>query len=198
MQPFLHDGDFVPDSALAECRLALSALRNVTADLAIVDISLCGANGLELIKNLKAEHPKIPILVLSVHDEKEYAPRALRAGASAYVMKTEAADFVLRAVRAVLDGQITVSPAMRERLITGLVRGSASSPVDALSDRELEVLQLIGEGRSSNEIADVLTLSVKTVESHRLHIREKLKLENSGQIVRFALERVQAQQASVP
>jgi DNA-binding NarL/FixJ family response regulator len=169
---------------------ALDRLRSVQADLVLVDVSLPGANGIELIKNIRAEHEKLPIMVLSVHDEGQYAMRSLRAGANGYLMKKEAADQLAPALRRVLRGEIAVSKNFGEELIYKAARSGANgaSPVDALSDRELEVLSLLGEGRSTQEMARALSLSVKTIESHRLHIKEKLGLRSSVELVRFAME----------
>ena len=155
-----------------------------------MDISLPGADGIELVKHLHSEHPKLPILVISAHDERVYAMRALRAGAFGYLMKREGEHLLISALRSVLARKVWVSPAFGEQLIYKVASGSAGgvSPLDSLSDRELEVLRLIGEGKSSREIAEALHLSVKTVESHRLHVKEKLKLDTSSALIRFAAE----------
>jgi DNA-binding NarL/FixJ family response regulator len=175
---------------------ALEALRKTDADVAIIDISLPGANGLELIKHLKVEHPDLAILVVSAHDEQLYALRALRAGASGYVMKKEAESIFLLALQKVVTGGVYVSPAFGDQLIYKVARnegGNSASPLDVLSDREMEVLQLIGESKPTKQIAAELNLSVKTVESHRLHIKEKLGLSTSTDLVRFALDFVAQQ-----
>ncbi|MHA3772776.1 response regulator [Verrucomicrobiota bacterium sgz303538] len=175
---------------------ALAALREIAVDIAVLDISLQGCNGIELIKHLAAEHPKLPMLVLSMHDERHYAVRALRAGANGYVMKREHVDNFITALRRVLEGKIYVSDALGEQLIFQALRGNtteASSPVDLLSDREVEILQLVGQGRSSRDIADQLHLSTKTVESHRLRMKEKLGLKNASELVRFAMNWVEEQ-----
>lgn len=176
--------------------LALDSLRKVKADVAVVDIVLPGANGLELIKHLRTEHPTLPILVVSAHDEQLYALRALRAGAAGYVMKREAESVFLEALRKVIAGGVYVSPNFGDQLIYKVARSEgdpAHSPLDALTDREMEVLQLIGGGKGSRQIAEELHLSVKTIESHRLHIKEKLHLQSSTELVRFALEFVAQQ-----
>ncbi len=175
---------------------ALDLMRRTPLDLAIVDIGLHGsANGIELTKSIKAEHPEVPVLVLSMHDESLYASRALRAGASGYLMKREALDSVISAVRAVLDGEIYVSPAMSKRMIAEHVGagGQAQSPVEKLTDRELEVLQLIGEGNEVRGIAEKLHVSAKTVEAHRAHIKEKLNFTNAREVARFAVQWVDQQ-----
>lgn len=176
---------------------ALTALREAPADIVVLDVSLQGCNGIELIKHLATEHPKLPVLVLSMHDERHYALRALRAGAGGYVMKREHVDNFIGALRRVLAGKIYVSDALAEQLIHQALRGGgseASSPVDLLSDREVEILQLVGQGRSSRDIAEQLHLSTKTVESHRLRMKEKLGLKSAAELVRFAMSWVEEQQ----
>lgn len=175
---------------------ALDLMRRTSLDLAIVDIGLHGStNGIELTKSIKAEHPNVPVLVLSMHDESLYASRALRAGASGYLMKREALDSVISAVRAVLKGDIYVSPMMAKRMIAEHVGADTGgrSPVEKLTDRELEVLQLIGEGNEVRGIAQKLHLSAKTVEAHRAHIKEKLNFSNAREVARFAVQWVDAQ-----
>ncbi len=175
---------------------ALETMRHTPIDLAIVDIGLHGStNGIELTKSIKAEHPHVPVLILSMHDESLYADRALRAGARGYLMKREALDSVILAVRTVLEGDIYVSPTMQKRMIAEHVgaNGEARSAVGKLTDRELEVLQLIGEGNDVHEIAHKLHVSGKTVEAHRSHIKEKLDLRNAREVVRFATTWVNSQ-----
>lgn len=175
---------------------ALDAVRKLKPDLVLVDIALDGTNGIELIKQIRAEYPKVPILVISMHDESLYALRALRAGAQGYLMKREALEGVAAAARAVLAGKIHVSQALNDQLLFQLARSAdnpADSPVDRLTDRELEVLQLVGLGHGTRQIAGELHLSPKTVETHRLHMREKLGLRTSQELVRFALEWVARQ-----
>ena len=169
---------------------ALSALREVQAELVLVDMVLPGSNGIELIKHLRVEHPELRMIALSALEERDYALRALRAGASGYVMKGETVETLVPAIRKVRAGGLAVSETFGEQLIFKVARGHADgeSPVGMLSDRELEVLDLVGHGRSTQEIAGALNLSVKTVESHRLHIKEKLGLKSSAEMVRFAIE----------
>jgi DNA-binding NarL/FixJ family response regulator len=171
--------------------MALEAMRRFKPDLAILDISMPGTNGLELVKLMLAEQPKLQILILSMHDESIYALRALRAGAKGYVMKAEALECVLAGLRKVGSGEIYVSPQFSNRLIFKAVQSSMmgmSSPVDKLSDRELEVLQLLGKGFGTRDIAEQLCLSVKTIETHRAHIKEKLGFKEAGEMVRFAID----------
>ena len=171
-------------------REALGAIRKHKLDLAVVDIGLEGsANGIELTKSIRAENPELPVLILSMHDETLFAERALRAGARGYVMKREALDNFISAVRTVLRGEIFISPNMSKRMIFAHLHGpsiDAASPVERLTDREVEVLQLIGEGNDVREIANDLHLSSKTVEAHRAHIKEKLDLRNAREVARFA------------
>ena len=174
---------------------AMEIIRKLKPELAIVDLSLPGANGIELIKNIRAEFAKLPILVLSMHDESLYALRALRAGADGYVMKHEAMANVIQAIREVFDGRPYLSPAMAAQVITKFAHRQAEGEIDAverLSDRELEVLELIGKGNEVRQIAKLLHLSPKTVETHRAHIKDKLDLKNSREVARFALQWLQA------
>jgi DNA-binding NarL/FixJ family response regulator len=172
------------DSALA----AMSACEHA---MAIVDISLAGISGIELIKAARVKHPNLPVLVMSMHDESLYTERALRAGARGYIMKQEATEKILTAIRQILAGEIYVSDKMRstmlQRIIDNRVDANAS-PVAGLSDRELEVLRLIGRGFGTSEIAEEMHRSVKTVEAHRANIKEKLKLKTGLELVRFAVQ----------
>ena len=174
---------------------ALEAVRESKPDLVIVDISLKGTNGVELMKSIKAESPKLPVLIVSMHDESLYALRALRAGAKGYVMKKQPLDDVMAAVRKVLDGQIYVSPSLADQLIYKVVRGNDGDKgaMENLTDREIEVLQLVGQGKGTRQIAEELRLSVKTIESHRLHIKEKLHLKTASEMIRFAVDWVNHQ-----
>lgn len=186
-----HEKDLVVCGEAESAPTALEAMRRLKPDLALLDISLQGTNGIELIKLMRAEQPKLPILMLSMHDESLYALRALRAGARGYVMKGEAMEHVLTALRKVLEGDIYVSPRFSERLVFKAIQsleGGMGSPVDKLSDRELEVLQLLGKGFGTREIANELHLSIKTIETHRAHIKEKLGFKDAGEMVRFAID----------
>jgi DNA-binding NarL/FixJ family response regulator len=171
---------------------AIRAVEKIRPELVIVDISLAeGVSGLELIKVLRRRYPKLPVLVLSMHEESLYAERVIRSGARGYVMKNELTAKVVDAARAVLAGKVYLSGAMSSRLLDELMyrrSNKAVNPVDRLSDRELEVLRLVGSGNTSSDIAAKLNVSVKTVETHRLRIREKLRLKNSVQLVKFAIE----------
>jgi DNA-binding NarL/FixJ family response regulator len=177
---------------------AMDVIRKLNPDMAIVDLSLPGANGIELIKNIRAEFPKLPVLVLSMHDESLYAVRALRAGADGYVMKHEAMANVIQAIREVFNGRPYLSPAMAAQVITKFAHRQVEGETDAverLSDRELEILELIGKGHEVRQIAKLLHLSPKTVETHRAHIKDKLDLKNSREVARFALQWLSAREA---
>ena len=159
-------------------------------DLVLCDISLPDKNGLELIKDLRALRPELPILVVSMHDEMIYAERVLRAGGRGYIMKQEGGEKFIRAIRQVLSGQIFVSDKMSSRILeifSGGNKKTEDSPVSRLSDREFEVFQLIGHGKGTRDIAGQLNLSVKTVEVHRANIKEKLNLQTATELVRFAV-----------
>lgn len=173
----------------------LDAMRRCKPEVALIEVSMPGTNGIELLKLMLAEQPRLLVLIVSVHDESLYALRALRAGAKGYVMKHQAMDTILDALRKVIDGGIYISPQFSERLVFRAIHGSDSdlgSPVDKLSDRELEVLQRFGHGESTRAIAEMLHLSVKTIETHRAHIKEKLGFKDAEEMVKFATEWVNA------
>ena len=170
---------------------AMTVVRSQRPSMVIADLGLKGANGLELTKSLRAEFPKMPVLVLSMHDEPTYAVRSLRAGANGYVTKEEALSSVLVAVREVVNGRTYLSPGMASDVISNVVLNKTSpgeSPTDQLTDRELEILERIGKGEEVKAIATALHLSPKTVETHRAHIKEKLNLSNARQVARFAVQ----------
>jgi DNA-binding NarL/FixJ family response regulator len=196
IQLFRDEPDIEVRGEADSSHAALDAIRRQKFDLAIVDVGLGGgANGIELTKMIKAEQPELPMLVVSMHDEALYAERALRAGARGYVMKREAIDSILNAVRGVLAGEIYISPSMTKRMLFTHVQGGgeAGSAVERLTDRELEIFQLIGEGHDMHEIARQLHLSKKTVEAHRANIKEKLSLPSAREVVRQAVQWVSAQ-----
>ncbi len=170
---------------------ALEAVSRLKPDLVVVDLSLQGGSGLELIKQIKTLHSHLPMLVLSMHDETIYAERCLRAGALGYVMKQEEAETVMRAVRSVLRGEVHVSEAIRGRMLHTLVGRQLAGDktgMSRLSDREIDVFQLIGEGLTTRQIAEKLHLSLSTVETHRAHIKQKLNLRNASELMRAAVE----------
>ena len=170
---------------------ALQAFESAKPNIMILDISLNGPDGLELLKNLRMNHPGMPVLILSMHHESIYAERALRAGANGYVMKQEASEKVLVALRRILSGEIYVSDRIANNMLQHYVRGAnlaGNSSVAELSDRELEVFRLIGEGHGTRAIAEALHLSVKTVESYQAHIKEKLSLRSARELVQHAVQ----------
>lgn len=190
------ESDFTVCGEVSDPREAVNAVQKTNPDAIILDLTLNGTSGIEVLKNIRVQYPKVAVLILSMHDETMYAPRALRAGASGYVMKQEAPDKVIAALRKVLAGQVAISSAMETKLLnrfSGKKDGALSSPIDLLSDRELEVFNLLGRGTSTAEIAEKLHLSVKTIESHRAHIKEKLNLENAAQLVRHAIQWVSSE-----
>ena len=189
------DGTFAVCGEADNAADAMGVIRKLKPDMAIVDVSLPGANGIELIKNVRVEFPKLPILVLSMHDESLYAVRALRAGADGYVMKHDAMANVIHAVHEIFNGRPYLSPAMAAQVITKFAHRQAEGEtemVQRLSDRELEILELIGKGKEVREIAKQLHVSPKTVETHRAHIKDKLDLKNSREVARFAFQWVTA------
>lgn len=178
---------------------ALDQLEHANPDVAVVDISLPGMSGLELIKHLQVFNPDLRIIVVSRHDEALYAERAIRAGARGYVMKLEAGDVIVDAVNKVLMGGIYVSPEINERLLMGMLSGkntSTNSPLELLSDRELEVFELTGQGMATRDIAERLHLSVKTVESYRARIKNKLDLQNATELLQHAVQWVESAKAN--
>lgn len=173
---------------------ALSAIETLKPDLVIADISLKDSSGLELMRNIKAQYPRLPILVVSIHDESIYAEIAFRAGALGYLMKQEALDKIPTAIRRVLEGSVYVSDALAAKMLQQRVRGQTDaqeSPVQALSDREMEVFQLIGQWKKTKEIAHELHLSVKTVEYYREQIKRKLNLKDASELTQYATSWVQ-------
>ena len=168
---------------------ALRLVNDDQPDLAIIDIALDGESGLELIKQIKSLHPDVSMLVCSAHDESLYAERCLQAGAKGYINKKVMMDEVINAIRRVIAGEVYLSPAMSTKVIARMAFGKSDTPpslVDALSDRELEVFQLIGQGMTTTEIAEQIHLSSKTVETYRQHIKRKLQLKNATELVRTA------------
>jgi DNA-binding NarL/FixJ family response regulator len=185
-----HEPDLEVCGEAASAAEALKVIAATQPDAAIVDLSLKGSSGLELLKDIKVRYPKLAVLVLSVYDESMYAERALRAGAMGYMMKEEAVEKVITAIRRILSGQIYLSENMASRLLHVLVGGRpvGTSPAERLSDRELEVFQLIGQGYGNTEIARRLHLSPKTVETYRGHIKDKLNLSNATELLQHAIQ----------
>lgn len=177
-------------------REAMEAIAKLRPDIVVTDFTLPDKDALEMIKDIQALHPGLPVLVVSMHEEAFYAPRVLRAGGRGYVMKSEGPERVLGAVRTVLSGQIALSPTMAARALESFSgqSGHSGAPEDKLTDRELAVLRLFGEGWSTEEIAQKLHLSAKTVDVHRGHIKEKLALRTTPEFLRFAIRWVASQE----
>ena len=185
----------------ASAHEALTAVASAAPDLVLADISLEGTNGIELTKRLLSERPGLPVLIVSMHDEALYAERALEAGARGYLMKMEGDEAVLHAVRRVLDGHVYLSDAMQDQLLFRHIghprmeertQAGPASGLQTLSDRELEVFELIGRGFTAREIADRLAISPKTVESHRARIKTKLAIESPTELLRRAIQWVES------
>jgi DNA-binding NarL/FixJ family response regulator len=175
---------------------AMEAIRELKPDMVIVDISLKETSGLELIKDIKIRHPSLPVLTLSMHEESVYAERALRAGAKGYIMKREATKKVVTAIRKVLRGQLYLSEKMTTRLVRKFVDGkpeAGTSPIDRLTDRELEVFSLLGWGKGTRQISEKLHLSVKTIETYRSRIKEKLNLTSASELLQHAFQWVNSE-----
>jgi DNA-binding NarL/FixJ family response regulator len=174
-----------------EAHAAMQAITQRRPDIMILDISLNGPDGLELLKSIRASDPDLPVLILSMHDEAIYAERALRARANGYIMKQEATEKVLVAVRRILNGELYLSDRMSNKMLQHYIGGAPSmiqSRISSLSDRELEVFRLIGEGRATREIAEELHLSIKTVETYQAHIKEKLALRSGRELIQHAIQ----------
>lgn len=167
---------------------ALAHVRNVDFDLALLDMSMPGLSGIELIKRLKLEKPKLRILILSMHGEQQYAVRAYKAGASGYLTKDSASAELVAAIRKIAAGGVYISPAAAEQLALGAMKNDAGLPHKTLSDREFEVFRLLVEGGSLTAIAEGLHLSVKTVSTHKTHILQKMSMSSTAELVRYALE----------
>jgi DNA-binding NarL/FixJ family response regulator len=186
-----REPDMVVCGEAEEAMGAMHVLASARPDVLILDISLNGPDGIDLLKTLRTTHPALPVLILSMHDELIYAERALRAGANGYIMKQEATEKVLVAVRRILAGDIYVSQRISNQMLKHYVTGSGvvrNSSVSDLSDRELEVFRLIGDGHGTRQIAEELHVSVKTVESYQAHIKEKLSLRSARELVQHAIQ----------
>lgn len=191
-----REPDFTVCGQAGTARETVEAIHRLKPDVLLMDLTLPDKEGLELIKDIQALHPGLPILVCSMHDEAFYAARVLRAGGRGYVMKSEGPEKLVAALRTVLGGQIALSPPMSARLLeaySGAAK-AGGTPEDKLTDRELEVLRLFGEGWSTEETAQKLHLSPKTVDVHRGKIKEKLGLSTTPEFLRFAIRWVQSHQ----
>ena len=180
----------------ADGREAMEQIGKFEPDLVTIDLTLGDSGGLELIKNIKSRYPNLPMLVISIHDESLYAERVLRAGAKGYIMKQEATEKVTEAIGKVLAGQVYISECMSDRMVRSFLGGTAKNQVpavSALSDRELEVFRLIGQGYGTRKIAEMLHLSIKTIETYRAHIKFKLDLDNAAHLLQYAVQWVGSQ-----
>jgi DNA-binding NarL/FixJ family response regulator len=194
-QTINHEPDLRVCGAAETAEQAFAQIESCRPDLLLLDISLQGTNGLEVLKVVRQRYPDLRVLILSMHDERVYAMRALGEGAAGYVMKEAATENVLGAIRRVLSGDVYLSPQMERRSMQQFVgrRGLAKgAPLEHLSKRELEVFDLIGRGQRTRQIAEALHVSVKTVESHRQHIKEKLGLNDGHELVQHAIQWHQA------
>ena len=186
-----RENDLAVCGEAQEAQTAMHAIAQYQPDILIVDISLNGPDGLDLLKNIRNSYPGLPVLILSMHDEATYAERALRARANGYIMKQEATEKVLVAVRRILNGEVYLSDRIANKLLRQYIGGASTalqSRLNALSDRELEVFRSIGEGRSTRQIADELHLSVKTVETYQAHLKEKLALRSGRELIQHAIQ----------
>lgn len=183
-----HEPEMHACSEAGDIPQAMAALKASHHDMAIVDLSLLGFSGLELVKQLRHKYPKLAILVMSMHDETIYAERVLKAGAHGYLMKHEGTDTVLRAIRQILKGERYISDRMRSRMIEQMLQGEKEkSPISGLTASEFEILHLIGMGMENSEIAKKLSRSVKTIETHRANIRKKMGLNSGNELTYFAI-----------
>lgn len=191
IQIISQEPDFTVCGEAESASAALQAIAALKPDVVLADLSLKESSGLELVKDVRVRWPDLPVLMLSMHDESIYAERVLRAGARGYLTKVEATERVIEALRMVLRGEIYLSSQMASRLVGMYVKGrpeSTGSTVERLSDRELEVFNLIGQGLKTSQIAERLHLSVKTIESHRSNIKRKLNLDNATQLLQHAIQ----------
>jgi DNA-binding NarL/FixJ family response regulator len=190
-----QEPDMVICGEAENAQSALDLLKKIKPDLAIVDISLQGIDGIELIKKIKVRDANLPILVVSMHDESLFAERALKVGAKGYIMKQEAIEKMMEAIRRVIGGEVYVSERVSATIVKKFIDGKAvntRSPMEVLSNRELEVFQLIGQGFVTRQIAQELNVSIKTVESYRANIKEKLNLKNATELLRHAVHWVES------
>ena len=185
-----NEEDLIVCGEVETARDARTAIKELSPDAVIVDISLKQGDGIELVRDVRAHYATLPMLVLSMHDEAIYAERMLSAGANGYIMKQAASEQFLVSLRRVLDGGIYVSEAVGSNMIQKFASGGAyisANPIDRLSNRELQILHMIGKGMSTRETANSLNLSIKTVESHRQRIKRKLNLNTGAQLVQYAV-----------
>jgi DNA-binding NarL/FixJ family response regulator len=192
-----HEDDLLVCGQAEDSHQAMTAIKKLKPDMVIVDISLKETSGMELIKDINVNYPDVAVLVLSMHDETLYAERALRAGAKGYLMKHHATDKVITAIQRILGGQVYVSDMMAVKMVRKLVVSGPNvgqSAIEKLSDRELEVFRLIGHGHGTRQIAQKLHLSIKTIETYRAHIKEKLNLANASELLKYAIAWVNSEE----
>jgi DNA-binding NarL/FixJ family response regulator len=183
--------DFAAIGEADDAATAMEAIKTLKPDCAVIDISLKNSSGLELIKDIRIRYSNLPILAISMHDESLYAERVLRAGAQGYIMKEEATENLVTAIRKVMSGQVYTSSRMAAKMVRKLISGKAgtnTSPVERLSDRELEVFSLIGQGYGTRQISEKLYLSIKTIETYRAHIKEKLGFASATELLQYAIQ----------
>ena len=180
-------GDMVVAGEATNGNEALQAVREAEYDIVVLDMSMPGRSGIELIKLIRAERPKLRILVLSMHSEQQYAVRAVKAGASGYLTKESAAEALVTAIRRVAGGGAFISPETAERLVLDTGGSGDEAPHKLLSDREFQVFRMIAAGRALTEVAGALALSVKTISTHKTHIMQKIGVSNQTELVRYAI-----------
>jgi two-component system, NarL family, invasion response regulator UvrY len=181
-------GDLIVRGEARNAHETIELVRSRDWDLLLMDMSMPGRSGIDLIKQVKSEKPRLPVLVLSMHQEQQYAVRAMRAGASGYLNKDSAAELLVGAIRKVVGGGVFVSEATAELLARDAIRGADVAPHTLLSDREFQVFRMMVQGKTLTQIAGELALSVKTVSTHKTHVLEKMQLANQAQLVRYAIE----------
>lgn len=187
-----QEPDFLVSGTAEDAQDALEIIKNEVPDIALVDLSLKNSSGLELIKDLVVLYPALHLLVISLHDEDNYAERAIRAGAKGFIMKSEATETLLLAIRQVLKGDIYLSDRMKNRLLERMLNNNKKTDsglaIDGLSDREVEIFELIGEGMKNQAIAGKLNISIKTVETYKTHLKNKLGVRDSAELMQRAVE----------
>lgn len=191
-----HEQDLNVCGQADDAAVALKAIAELKPDIVVTDISLKSSDGIELTKIIKARCPRLPVIIFSVHDESLYAERALLAGAKAYLMKDEVSENIIKAIRTVLNGDIFVSDTISKKFlhkIAGDRAGAAKTPIENLSDRELEIFRLIGEGYKASQIARQLHLSIKTIETYRTRIKEKLGLADASELLQYSIKWAKSQ-----
>lgn len=189
-----HEPDLEVCGQAGDIPLALEGIQKAKPDIAIVDLTLKDASGLDLVKDLKVRCPALPVLILSMHNEAIYAERSIRAGAHGYIMKEATTEKIVEAVRCVLAGDVYLSAGVSSQVLKKMADGGKSEEgsIESLSDRELEVFRLLGQGLTTRDISERLNLSIKTVESYREHIKIKLHLDNAAKLVQAAVEWAQS------